>query len=100
MMLRSSLSIPQVKELGVDPAKVNVNGGSIALGHPIGLKTFLSLNSILTHMMMIRSKWLPGSGHLDPRHASSRTFSRSGESVHRRRDGHRHVPPSLTRARP
>ena len=24
------------KELGFDPAKVNVNGGAIALGHPIG----------------------------------------------------------------
>ena len=24
------------RELGVDPAKVNVNGGAIALGHPIG----------------------------------------------------------------
>jgi acetyl-CoA C-acetyltransferase len=25
-----------MKDLGVDPAKVNVNGGAIALGHPIG----------------------------------------------------------------
>ncbi len=25
-----------IKELGIDPAKVNVNGGAIALGHPIG----------------------------------------------------------------
>lgn len=25
-----------VSELGVDPAKVNVNGGAVALGHPIG----------------------------------------------------------------
>jgi acetyl-CoA C-acetyltransferase len=25
-----------VRELGLDPAKVNVNGGAIALGHPIG----------------------------------------------------------------
>lgn len=25
-----------MKELGLDPAKVNVNGGAIALGHPIG----------------------------------------------------------------
>ena len=25
-----------VKELGLDPAKVNVNGGAIALGHPLG----------------------------------------------------------------
>ncbi len=29
-------SIPVVKQLGIDPAKVNVNGGAIALGHPIG----------------------------------------------------------------
>merc|ERR1712212_1249217 len=32
----ASQSLAVVKELGVDPAKVNVNGGSIALGHPIG----------------------------------------------------------------
>jgi len=25
-----------VKELGIGPEKVNVNGGAIALGHPIG----------------------------------------------------------------
>ncbi|HIH7954113.1 TPA: acetyl-CoA C-acetyltransferase [Streptococcus suis] len=29
-------SIPVIKQLGIDPAKVNVNGGAIALGHPIG----------------------------------------------------------------
>lgn len=29
-------SIPVVDQLGIDPAKVNVNGGAIALGHPIG----------------------------------------------------------------
>ena len=25
-----------IKEIGADPAKVNVNGGAIALGHPLG----------------------------------------------------------------
>jgi len=25
-----------IKELGLDPARVNVNGGAVALGHPIG----------------------------------------------------------------
>jgi acetyl-CoA C-acetyltransferase len=25
-----------LKELDLDPARVNVNGGSVALGHPIG----------------------------------------------------------------
>ncbi|HXE96250.1 MAG TPA: thiolase family protein [Dongiaceae bacterium] len=29
-------SLACVKELGIDPARVNVNGGAIALGHPLG----------------------------------------------------------------
>ncbi|MBN2706909.1 MAG: acetyl-CoA C-acetyltransferase [Deltaproteobacteria bacterium] len=29
-------SVAIVKELGIDPARVNVNGGAVALGHPIG----------------------------------------------------------------
>jgi acetyl-CoA C-acetyltransferase len=32
----ASQSLAVVRELGVNPAKVNVNGGAIALGHPIG----------------------------------------------------------------
>jgi 3-oxoadipyl-CoA thiolase len=30
-------SIPVIEELGLDPAKVNVNGGAIAIGHPLGM---------------------------------------------------------------
>ena len=29
-------SVAVIKELGIDPARVNVNGGAVALGHPIG----------------------------------------------------------------
>ena len=29
-------SVAVIKELGIDPDKVNVNGGAVALGHPIG----------------------------------------------------------------
>jgi len=29
-------SLAVIKELGMDPARVNVNGGAIALGHPLG----------------------------------------------------------------
>jgi acetyl-CoA acetyltransferase len=32
----ASQSIVCVNELGLDPEKVNVNGGAIALGHPLG----------------------------------------------------------------
>lgn len=32
----ASQSVAVVRELGVDPERVNVNGGAIALGHPLG----------------------------------------------------------------
>jgi acetyl-CoA C-acetyltransferase len=33
----SAVALASMKELGVDPDKVNVNGGAIAIGHPIGM---------------------------------------------------------------
>ena len=33
----ASQSIACINELGLDPDKVNVNGGAIALGHPLGM---------------------------------------------------------------
>jgi acetyl-CoA C-acetyltransferase len=33
----SAVALASMKELGVDAAKVNVNGGAIAIGHPIGM---------------------------------------------------------------
>lgn len=33
----ASQSVAVVRELGLDPEKVNVNGGAIALGHPLGM---------------------------------------------------------------
>jgi len=38
------------KELGIDPAKVNVNGGAIALGHPIGASGCRILVTLLHEM--------------------------------------------------
>jgi len=33
----AAVSLASTKELGVDPDRVNVNGGAIAVGHPIGM---------------------------------------------------------------
>ncbi len=33
----ASVGIQSMRELGLDPERVNVNGGAIALGHPIGM---------------------------------------------------------------
>jgi len=33
----AAVGIQSTRELGIDPEKVNVNGGAIALGHPVGM---------------------------------------------------------------
>jgi acetyl-CoA C-acetyltransferase len=33
----AAVGIESTRDLGIDPAKVNVNGGAIALGHPVGM---------------------------------------------------------------
>src|SRR5262245_56034519 len=40
-------SLAVVRDLGVDPARVNVNGGAIALGHPIGASGARVLTTLL-----------------------------------------------------
>ena len=39
-----------LKDLGLDPDKVNVNGGAIAIGHPIGASGARVLNTLLFEM--------------------------------------------------
>jgi acetyl-CoA C-acetyltransferase len=33
----ASQSLVVIRELGLDPGRVNVNGGAIAIGHPLGM---------------------------------------------------------------
>jgi len=49
----ASQSLAVVKDLGAPPEKVNVNGGSIALGHPIGASGCRVLTTLL-HAMKAR----------------------------------------------
>jgi acetyl-CoA C-acetyltransferase len=44
------------KELGIDPAKVNVNGGAIAIGHPIGASGARILVTLLHEMQRREAK--------------------------------------------
>ena len=61
------------KDLGWDTDKVNVNGGAIALGHPIGASGARVLIDAAA------------------RDAEARREEGPGHAVHRRRHGHRHV---------
>ncbi|HEX9077130.1 MAG TPA: acetyl-CoA C-acyltransferase [Anaerolineae bacterium] len=46
-------SLPCIRELEMDPAKVNVNGGAIAIGHPLG-STGARILTTLVHEMKRR----------------------------------------------
>jgi acetyl-CoA C-acetyltransferase len=43
-------AVAVTKELGLDPARVNVNGGAVALGHPIGASGARVLTTLLYAM--------------------------------------------------
>lgn len=43
----SAQAVAVIRELGADPAKVNVNGGAVALGHPIGASGARILTTLL-----------------------------------------------------
>lgn len=46
----ASQSLACIREMGLDPAKVNVNGGAIALGHPLGCSG-VRISATLLHEM-------------------------------------------------
>ena len=47
----SGSTVAVLKELDLDPAIVNVNGGSVALGHPIGASGCRVLVTLLHEMI-------------------------------------------------
>ncbi len=50
-------SLACIRELGLDPEKVNVNGGAIALGHPLGSSGARILTTLLYEMRRRRSNY-------------------------------------------
>ena len=51
----ASVPLAWLKETGANPAKLNVNGGAIALGHPLGASG-TKLMATLTHALRARGK--------------------------------------------
>ena len=43
----SAQAVAVIRELGADPERVNVNGGAVALGHPIGASGARILTTLL-----------------------------------------------------
>jgi acetyl-CoA C-acetyltransferase len=46
----ATVPLQTIRELGIDPEKVNVNGGAIALGHPLGATGAMLLGTALDEL--------------------------------------------------
>jgi acetyl-CoA C-acetyltransferase len=46
----ASVALRFIKDMGIDPDTVNVNGGSIAMGHPLGATGAMILSTVLDEL--------------------------------------------------
>jgi 3-oxoadipyl-CoA thiolase len=53
----ASQSIVCIDELGLDPARVNVNGGAIALGHPLGMSGARLITMLSHELCRTGGRW-------------------------------------------
>ena len=65
------------KELGLDRAKTNVNGGAIALGHPLGASG-ARITAHLVYELARRKRPLRGRERVHRRRAGARGGDRAG----------------------
>jgi acetyl-CoA C-acetyltransferase len=49
--------VPCRDELGVDPEKLNVNGGAIALGHPFGMTGARIMTTLLNNLDAVEGRF-------------------------------------------
>lgn len=53
----ASVVLKFIKDMAIDPAKVNVNGGSIAMGHPLGATGCAILGTLLDELETRRQRY-------------------------------------------
>lgn len=53
----ASQSLAVIRELGMDPEKVNINGGAIALGHPLGCTGAKLTVQVLSDLQRLKKKY-------------------------------------------
>ena len=53
----ASVVMAWLAETGADPAKVNVNGGAIALGHPLGATGTRLMTTLLYELERTNKRW-------------------------------------------
>src|SRR5258708_27967937 len=62
-------------KLGIDPAKLNVNGGSIAIRHPFGMTGSRMVGTIANEMLRRKAKYGVGTMCIGGGHGATRPFA-------------------------
>jgi 3-oxo-5,6-didehydrosuberyl-CoA/3-oxoadipyl-CoA thiolase len=103
----ASQSLVCIDELGLDPSKVNVNGGAIALGHPLGMSGRAADHDARHELRRTRRRYglatmCIGVGQASPRSWSVRriVLSRRRMVAERPQSGFRCRGPARTESRP
>src|SRR5437764_4514666 len=73
----ASQSLVVIRELGLEPEKVNVNGGAIALGHPLGMSGARRVVSLLHELRRRGGHYGLATLRLGGRHGPASVFQRS-----------------------
>jgi acetyl-CoA C-acetyltransferase len=53
----ASVPVAWLNEVGADPAKLNVNGGAIALGHPLGCSGTKLMTTLIHALQQNNKRW-------------------------------------------
>ncbi|WP_027715554.1 thiolase family protein [Desulfuromonas sp. TF] len=53
----AAVTLLAIKQLGIDPAKVNVNGGAVAIGHPLGVSGARLTATLVREMQKRRARY-------------------------------------------
>jgi len=70
-----------IKEAGLDPAKVNPNGGAIALGHPLGCTGAKLTATIIRELKRRNGRYGMVTNVRRRRHGRGRGFSRTWRDI-------------------
>ncbi len=80
----ASQSLVVIRELGLDPAKVNVNGGAIAIGHPLGMSGARLVVTLLHELRRREGRYGLATLCVGVGQGQAALFERDGQTDHRR----------------
>ena len=81
----ASQSLAVVRELGIDPERVNVNGGAIAIGHPLGMSGARLVVSLLHELRRRGGRYGLATLCIGVGQGQAALFERAGPSSRARR---------------